>query len=127
MVVTDKWIKYLLRNEIKIKQRLELFLKTDEHGEYLNVSTSKSGRETENKLVKKLTDKNYIYKMHCLKCIEILYDEMQHIEYEIMTMKFRRGYSSERVGFEVGYSRATVDNIVRGQKEKLKAMIENSI
>ena len=126
---SEKWIKYLLSNENRIRHRLDLFLMTDNEsvGENLGVSTSKTGRETENRLVNKLTDKNYIYKTTCLECVKRLYEEMTPMEYEIMVLKFRHGYNSERVGFEVGYSRSSIDSIVKVQKDKLKKMIDEEV
>ena len=125
-IINDKFIKYILYNELKIKNRLSLFLITDECIDNApGISKQKTGREAENSIIKKLVDEDYVFKSQCLKCVEKLYKDMQPIERDIMIFKFRYKYSSERVGYEVGYSRSNVDNIIRKQKDKLKNMLRD--
>lgn len=121
----DDWVTYLLKNENKIRNRLELYLMTDNENstENLGITCSKTGRETENKIVKKITNKNYVFRKRCLQCLEEYYNECSHLEQEIWTMRFRLGYSCDRVGFEVSYEKSSVYNYLKKIKDELTTRI----
>lgn len=121
----DKWVNYLLKNENRVRSRLNLYLLTENEdaSDNLGVTTSKSGRETENNLIRKITNKNYIFRKRCLQCLEDYFNECSHLEQEIWTLHYRTGYSPERVGYEVHYSKSTVYSYLKAIKTELSLRI----
>ena len=121
----DKWVNYLLKNENRVRNRLNLYLLTENEStsENLGVTTSKTGRETENKLIRKITNKNYIFRKRCLQCLEDYFNECSHLEQEIWTLHYKAGYSPERVGYEVHYGKSTIYNYLKAIKEELTLRI----
>lgn len=121
----DDWVTYLLENETRVRNRLELYLMTDNENsnENLGIVSSKTGRETENKIVKKITNKNYEFRKRCLKCLEEYFEECSYLEQEIWTMRFKLGYSCDRVGREIGYEKTTVYNYLKKLRDELNIRI----
>lgn len=121
----DSFIRYLLRREGRIRNRLSLYLMTDneDREENLGVKTSNVGNSTENNIVKKITDKNYVFFCECLACMDKLYSELSRMEQEVWLLHFKLGWSVERVGYEVGYSRASIYNILKNIKCELKTRV----
>ena len=121
----DKWVNYLLKNENRVRNRLNLYLLTENEGtsDNLGVTTSKTGRETEDKLIRKITNKNYIFRKRCLQCLEDYFNECSHLEQDIWTLHYRAGYSPERVGYEVHYGKSTIYNYLKSIKSELTSRI----
>lgn len=122
----DKWITYLLKYDYRIKQRIDLYLLTDKENdnENLGIVTNKTGRENEDKIIRKITNKDYIYRIECLKCLEAFYEELDPLTKDIINLRFKRGYTCERVGFEVGYSRSSIFSIVKKVRDELLERIK---
>lgn len=121
----DKFVTYLLNNESKIRRRLELYLMTGNEGasDNLNITSHKTGRETENLLVKKITNKNYVFRKKCLELLEHEYNKCDPITQDIWTLRFELKYTCERVGREVGYSKTSVYDKIKILKNRLLPQI----
>lgn len=121
----DKFVTYLLNNENKIRRRLELYLMTRNEGtsDNLNITSHKTGRETENLLVKKITNKNYVFRKRCLDLLEHEYNQCDLITQDIWSLRFKSKYSCERVGREVGYSKTSVYDKIKILKNRLLPQI----
>lgn len=123
--VDVRYICYLLANEEKIKKELEYYFQegygTSYDKEDVVTSIDKSG--VANSLIRKLEDKDYIFKKRSLDCVAVLKSEISLFEWDILCMKFRRRYNSERVGREVYYSRSYVDSIVYKCKQRLLELV----
>ena len=121
----DKFVTYLLNNESKIRRRLELYLMTGNEGasDNLNITSHKTGRETENLLVKKITNKNYVFRKRCLDLLEHEYNQCDLITQDIWSLRFKSKYSCERVGCEVGYSKSSVYDKIKILKNRLLPQI----
>ena len=121
----DDFVIYLLNNEDKIRARLELYLMTghESTSENLNIVSHKTGRETENLIVKKITNKNYVFRKKCLELLEREYKQCTPIMQDIWILRFKAKYSCERVGYEVGYSKSSVYDKIKILKNRLLPQI----
>lgn len=121
-----KWVSYLLNNEYHIRKRLELYMLTDfKTLSNLEVNSAKTGKGHENSIIEKISNKNYEFRRRCLECLEEYYKESSLLEQEIWNLKFKQKYNSERVGYEVNYSKSTVNNYLgKIKKELLKRIID---
>ena len=93
----------MLSNEERIKKELEYYFQEGYGTSYdkEDVVTSIDKNSVANSLIRKLEDKDYIFKKRSLDCVAVLKSEISLFEWDILCMKFRRRYNSERVGREV--------------------------
>ncbi|AXI27274.1 hypothetical protein CG018_07590 [Gemella sp. ND 6198] len=121
----ERFVIYLLNNESRIRKRLDLYLMTEKEnaGDNLNVISSKTGRETENSWVKKITNKNYEFRKRCLQLLEYEYNNCDPIMQDIWLLRFKYKYTCERIGYEIGYSRSSVYDKIKILKDRLLPQI----
>lgn len=121
----DDFVTYLLNNESKMRRRLELYLLTgnEDTNDNLNIVSSKTGRETENAWVKKITNKNYVFRKKCLELLEHEYEQCDPVTQDIWTLRFKSKYTCERVGREIGYSKSSVYDKIKILKNRLLPQI----
>ncbi|MBU0279281.1 hypothetical protein [Gemella sp. zg-1178] len=74
-------------------------------------------------LVRKISNRDYLFKKGCLDCVNRLFDEMDLFTNSIVSMRFKKGYSIQQICFKVSYSKSSVYNIIKGQKDKLYNML----
>lgn len=114
MRIDEKWIRYVLTNNSRIKSQIEQRI--------VEVTDKK-----EKDIIKTIFSADYNLKKISLNCLTELYKDMTPFEREVMFQRFSLGYTSERVGYNVGYEKRTIERIVKKQKEKLYNMIKERV
>lgn len=121
-------VEYYLECYDEIKREVDNFLYTPpekSEGEKLNIIESKVGNKTEKELIKKFDDTWYIRRKHGLKCVDILFEEMDDRTHDIMKYRFFEGKSINEIAFLVNYERRTIHRKINFQKEKLYNLLKN--
>lgn len=123
--VDFRYVCYLLSNEDRIKKELEYFFQEGYGTSYdkEDVDIFLDNNRAVDSLIKKLEDRDYVFKKRSVECVERLRNEISLFEWNIICMKFRRHYTSERIGREVHYSRSYVDNIIFNCKNRLLELV----
>lgn len=119
---------YYLENydQIRLELNLHLISNFREDSEKLNVSISKSGKETEQNYIRKLDNEKYKKDMHALKCVDILYKEMDSRERDIMCNKYILRISNFENSIKTYCSESTIKRNINHQRKKLLKKLNKS-
>lgn len=121
-------MEYILRNVRYFRSVVNLnFQTTSNYSENLNVQNNSYGNTTENSIIKKMNNKEYIEALAIVKSIDYFLENGSNMEKRLFHYKYVDGFSIPRIARSICYSESSVKRKLKNIKQKIYRKIKSEL